>query len=305
MEYKDYYKILGVDKNASEQEIKNKFRKLAKKYHPDLNPDNKEAEKKFKEVNEAYEVLSDPEKKKQYDTFGSSYDFSNGQNFDPSQYGFDFGNGSYTYTTGGDFSDFFNMFFGGNPGRSSSSRGFGINFDDILGKNRKSKKKANYESEIEVTLKDAYKGVKKDVRLSLGGQIKNISVNVPAGIKPSQKVRVKGDKYGLDGDILFKVNILTGTDTTLDGLDIVRKLEVYPWQAALGEKVEVETFKGKIRLSLPKNVSSGKKIKLRGNGYKDMKGNSGDLYLEVSIVNPDYSKEGLELFEKLKELHNK
>jgi len=116
MEYKDYYKILGVSKDASKEEIKRAYRKLAKKYHPDLNPGNKEAQERFKEINEAYEVLSDDNKRRQYDAFGSAYNFTHGQNFDPSQFGFEnFGNGyRYTYTTNGaeGFSDFFKMFFG-------------------------------------------------------------------------------------------------------------------------------------------------------------------------------------------------
>ena len=119
MEYKDYYKILGVEKDATEQKIKSQYRKLAKKYHPDLNPDDKVAQEKFKEINEAYEVLGDKEKRKRYDTFGSNYDFAGGQNFDPSQYG-------YTYTSsgnGGGFSDFFDLIFGRDA--KSDQGGFG------------------------------------------------------------------------------------------------------------------------------------------------------------------------------------
>lgn len=134
MEYKDYYKILGVDEKASQDDIKKAYRKLAKKYHPDLHPDDEKSQDKFKEVNEAYEVIGDEEKRKQYDTFGSSQNFSNGQNFDPSQYGF--GGDSYTYTSsdGGDFSDFFNMFFGGGGARSSSARSSsGFDIGDLFG----------------------------------------------------------------------------------------------------------------------------------------------------------------------------
>ena len=131
MEYKDYYKILGVDKDASEDDIKKQYRQMAKKYHPDLNPDNEEAQEKFKEVSEAYEVLGDEEKRSQYDNFGSSHNFSGGQNFDPSDFGFGGGGRSYSYSSsaGGDFSDFFNAFFSGGGGGAGMG---GMNMDDIF-----------------------------------------------------------------------------------------------------------------------------------------------------------------------------
>lgn len=305
MEYKDYYKILGVDKKATDQEIKNAFRKLAKKYHPDLHPDDKVSQEKFKEVNEAYEVLSDSKKRQQYDTFGSGYNFTNGQNFDPS--GFDFGSGgSYTYTSGdANFSDFFNTFFGGmnDFGRSSSRSSGGINIDDLLGRGKKNKRtvEPSYESELSVSLREAFDGCEKEIELMLNGLRKRVTVKVPAGILPNQKIKVKGKKFGIDGDVFFKVHIRSDAKMKLENLNITQKLEVYPWQAALGDAVEVETFRGKVKVKLPKAVSSGKKVKLTDKGYRDMKGNIGDLYLEISIVNPpQYSTEQLTLFEQLR-----
>ncbi|MBC8590353.1 DnaJ C-terminal domain-containing protein [Wansuia hejianensis] len=305
MEYKDYYKILEVDKNASQDEIKKSFRRLAKKYHPDLHPDDKSAQEKFKEINEAYEVLGDKEKKKKYDMFGSSYNFTGGQNFDPSQFGF--GNGStYTYSTsadGGDFSDFFNMFFGG-----GGSKG-GFNINDLFG-GRSSRgfkkpkaKKQSYESQLNIKLEEGYKGITKEVSLNIGGQTKNIKVKVPEGILPGKKLKVKGEKWGLDKDILFNINFIEEDRIKLDGLDITLKIDILPWEAALGTKIVVSTLKGKIKVSIPKGMAGGKKIRIPKNGYKDMKNNVGDLYIQINIVNPPkLTKEEEDLYRKLNEI---
>ncbi len=306
MEYKDYYKILGVEKTSSQDEIKRAYRKLAKKYHPDLNPNDDKAQERFKEINEAYEVLGDEEKKKRYDTFGSGYDFTNGQNFDPSQYGF--GDGySYTYTTnGGDFSDFFNMFFGGMGGRErSSSRAGGFDLGNLFGGGKKGGKKEtpSYESELNITLEEGYNGITKNVNLNIGGENKSLSINIPKGILPGKKLKVKGEKWGIGGNILFKINFIEDGKNRLNGLDIVSKLDLFPWQAALGDKVVVSTLDGKIKIDIPSAISSGKKIRIPKKGYKDMKGNQGDLYIEINIVNPpSLTEEEINLYEKLKEI---
>ncbi len=305
MEYKDYYKILGVDKSSSQDEIKKAYRKLAKKYHPDLNPNDTKAQEKFKEINEAYEVLGDEDKKKKYDTFGSGYDFTNGQNFDPSQFGFeDFGNGyRYTYTTGGNgggFSDFFNMFFGG--------QNFGVG--DIFGGRSKRGRNASYEaprqsyeSELNITLEEGYHGTTKDVNLRIGGEIKSLSVKVPKGIFPGKKLKVKGEKWGINGDILFKINFIEDGRNTLEGLDIIYKLDLLPWEGALGTQVIVNTLSGKIKVTIPEAISSSKKIRIPKKGYIDMKNNVGDLYIEVNIVNPPtLTEEEKKLYEQLKSI---
>ncbi|MDR7857415.1 J domain-containing protein [Tissierella sp.] len=304
MEYKDYYKILEVDKNSSQDEIKKSYRKLAKKYHPDLNPDNNKAQEKFKEINEAYEVLGDEDKKKKYDTFGSGYNFTNGQNFDPSQYGF--GNGGYTYTSsgGGDFSDFFNMFFEG-AGQRGSNRSGGFDLGNLFGGGRKSSKKVapSYESELNITMEEGYHGITKDITLNIGGENKTLSVNIPKGIFPGKRLKVKGEKWGIKGDILFKINFMEDRKNELDGLNIISKLDLLPWEAALGEKKVVKTMDGKIKIDIPKAISSGKKIRIPKKGYKDMNGDQGDLFVEINIVNPpSLSEEEIELYEKLKEI---
>ena len=305
MEYKDYYKILEVDKSASQDEIKKQYRKLAKRYHPDLHPDDKNAQEKFKEINEAYEVLGNEEKKKQYDTFGSSYNFSGGQNFDPSQYGF--GDGyTYTYSSsdGSGFSDFFNMFFGGGGTQSS---GFNIN-DIFSSSSRRSSRsgyspRQSYESELNITMEEGYNGTTKEVSLNFGGETKNLSIKIPKGIFPGKKLKVKGEKWGISGDILFKINFIDNQKYRLDGLDIISKVGVLPWEAALGTKAIVDTLDGRIKVNIPKGIESGKKIRIPKRGYKDMKNNVGDLYIEINIVNPPHlSKEEEELYKKLREI---
>lgn len=300
MEYKDYYKILGVDKNASNDEIKKAYRKLAKQYHPDLNPNNEKAQEKFKSISEAYEVLGDPDKKSKYDTFGSGYNFNNGQNFDPSQYGFGGGN----YSSGGDFSDFFNMFFGGSK---SSSRAGGFDIGNLFGGNRKTTRKPQtYESDLNITIDEAYTGISKDINLNINGEIKTITANVPKGILPGKKLKVKGDKWGVPGDVLLKINIVNDQKKRLEGIDIISKVDLLPWEAVLGGKVVVFTMDGKIKIDVPKLISSGKKIRIPKKGYKDMEGNQGDFYAEINIISPtDISEEEKVLYEKLRELNNK
>ena len=292
MEYKDYYKILGVDKSTSQNDIKKAYRKLAKRYHPDLNPDDNKAQEKFKGINEAYEVLGDADKKKKYDQFGSNADYSNGQNFDPSQYGFGGGGGSYSYNSSGGegFSDFFNMFFGG--GGSKSSRNSRSSFQQAP--------RQSYESQLNITLEEAYNGATKDITLNFMGENKNLAIKLPKGILPGKKLKVKGEKWGIDGDILFQINFVTDNENTLDGLDVISKQNVLPWEAALGAKVVVNTLSGKIRVNIPEGIVGGKRIRIPKKGYIDIKGNTGDLYIEINIVNPtEMTPEMLKLYEEL------
>ncbi len=300
MEYKDYYKILGIDKNASNADIKKSYRRLAKKYHPDLNPNDQKAQEKFKEINEAYEVLGDEDKRKKYDAFGSGYNFTDGQNFDPSQYGFgNFGNGySYTYTTeGGEgFSDFFNMFFGG--------RDFGIS-DLFGGGSARAGRSApqSYESELNITLEEGYKGTTKTVSFRIGNENKSLSVKVPKGILPGKKIKIKGEKAGINGNVYLKVNFIPDKKLKLEGLDIYKEIDLLPWDAALGTKVVVETLEGKIKVSIPPNMNRDKKIRIPRKGYRDMKGNRGDMYIQGNIVNPpNLTEEQKRLYEQLRDI---
>ena len=304
MEYKDYYKILEVEKNSSQDEIKKAYRKLAKKYHPDLNPNDNKAQEKFKEINEAYEVLGDVEKKKKYDTFGSSNDFSGGQNFDPSQYGY-----SYTSSSDGDFSDFFSTFFGG--GGSGGSRGFNINdlfggggrASSGFGSKRHQPQRQSYESDLGITLAEGYMGETKEISLNFGGETKKMSIKIPKGIFPGKRLKVKGEKWGIDGDVIFKINLIDDAKNRLEGLDIISRMDLLPWEAALGTKTIVTTLSGKIKVNIPKGIAGGKRIRVPNKGYVDMNNNTGDLYIEVNIVNPPHlSEEEVKLYEELKKI---
>ena len=299
MEYKDYYKILGVDKGASQDEIKSSYRKLAKKYHPDLNPNDSSAQEKFKDINEAYEVLGDENKRKKYDRFGSGYNFTNGQNFDPSNFGFEnFGRGgTYTYTTSSEgFSDFFNMFFGGDD--------FGISdlFGGMAAGGFKQAERQKYEAEINITIEEGFNGITKPLSFRIGNKNKTLSVNVPRGILPGKKIKIKGEKAGINGDIYIKINFVENEKLRLEGLDLYKKIDIYPWDAALGTELVIDTLSGKkVKVKIQTNIQTGKKIRIPRKGYRDMKGSKGDLYIETNIVNPpNLSKEQIKLYKELK-----
>lgn len=315
MEYKDYYAILGVDKNSSQADIKKAYRKLAKKYHPDANKGDKKSEEKFKEINEAFEVLGNEEKKKKYDMFGQSGNFYQGMDFDPSEFGFGGFGGrghTYTYTTGnGDFSDFFNMFFGGGAGSGSA---FG--FDDIFGNSTRTRHNTrsysqqpgqDIESETQVDIKEAYNGSKKQFTIDTGMGKQSISVTIPAGITPGKKIKLKGQGLpgptGVKGDLYIKIQIKPDPKFILNGLDITSVLEILPWDAYFGTDKIVETLDGKIKLKVPPQIQSGNKIKVPNKGYKDMQGKRGNLYVEIKIVNPSsLPPEGEEAYKKLRQL---
>ena len=307
MKYKDYYEVLGVSKNADEKEIKSAYRKLAKKYHPDLHQGDEAAAEKFKEVSEAYEVLSDKDKRKKYDTFGSNYDFSSGYDFDPSQYG-------YTYTTGGsgaDFSDFFETIFGSSRSGKGGNFSGGFNINDIFGdfssksRGRSANKARNkFESELSISIKEAYEGITKNVSLTYNKKEYQVAVKIPKGITRGKKVKVKGEKFGLPGDILFKINIRDEKDLVLDGLDITKTENIYPWDAALGGSKTVETLDGKLKLKIPENFVGGNKMRIPSKGFKDLKGKVGDLYVIFNIINPKkLSDDQIKLYKELQNLN--
>lgn len=288
MKYKDYYEILGVEKNATANDIKKAYRKLAKKYHPDLNGGSKEAAEKLKEINEAYEVLSDDNKKKRYDQFGSAY--HDGMNFDPSQFG-------YSYTTAGasGFSDFFETIFGSGGFNSQSSEGFRDIFKGFSTNQRQHRNKYNISHTI--NLEEAYKGGEEKVQVYIGNISKEILIKWPAGITNGKSIKIKGEKFDISGDIYVEINI-KDVDK-LEGIDIIKDIDLYPWEAYFGIDKVIYTLEGKIKVKIPSNVQTDKKIKLKGKGFKDIKGNKGDLYLYIKIKNPKLSKEQEEIYRKL------
>ncbi|OUR65795.1 cytochrome C biogenesis protein [Methylophaga sp. 42_25_T18] len=269
MEYKDYYKILEVSRDAPQDEIKKAYRKLARKYHPDVSK-VANAEEKFKEVGEAYEVLKDSEKRAQYDQFGSSY--GQGQSFNPPP-----GWGQHAGASGsGNFSNFFEGMFGGGMGGGGASDSFFAQGEDVSAK-------------ITVSLEDAFNGAKKSVRRPTGAnQGGTINVKIPAGITPGKKIRLSGQgKAGMGskaGDLYLEINIAPHTHYRLEDKDIYLDLPIAPWEAVFGAKVTVPTLAGKINLTIPENAKSGQKMRLKGRGLPGKE--PGDQFVVLQIMTP-------------------
>ena len=317
MQYKDYYNVLGVDKKASQEEIKKAFRKLAKKYHPDAQPGDKQSEEKFKEINEAYEVLGDSEKRKKYDQFGQAGNFTNGYDFDPSQYGFDGSQGFHYRTSAGnanDFSDFFNMIFGGGGFRSDSfGMGdlggiFGGNTGRSSGFSRKMNTRgSDIEAEIEITPEDGFNGTEQVINLK-GGSDNKISFRVPKGIKDGEKIKLSGQgergiNGGKSGDLYLRVKFVRSGSLELEGMNLSSSVDIYPWDAALGTEIPFNTLDGKIILKIPAGIQSDNRIRVAGKGYMGRDGSRGDLFIRVRLINPvKLTQEQKKLYEGLKEL---
>jgi len=328
--YQDYYKVLGVERNASQDDIQKAYRKLARKYHPDINKE-KGAEDKFKLLNEANEVLKDPEKRRLYDSLGSNW--KAGQEFKPPpgyeemfksfgqggagrrQQGgvqFDFGGG------GGGFSDFFSAIFGGGTG------GFGgPDLEDLFGPGASSGGRAAHQgqtltADITIPLEDAFNSATRNITLQLqevqpNGRSRVIprtyAVTIPPGTKEGSSIRLAGQgakgSRGGAGDILFKVHFAPHPRFSADGFDLVSPLKISPWEAVLGAKVEVQTLSGAVKLAIPAGSQSGQKLRLKSKGLPIDKNSRGDMFVELKIVVPDtLSAAERELFEKLsKESH--
>lgn len=274
MEYKDYYKILGVARDASQDEIKKAYRRLARKYHPDVSKEA-DAEDKFKEVGEAYEVLRDPQKRAQYDQFGSSY--RHGQSFNPPP-GWDENMGGFG---GGNFSSFFENLFGGMGGMGGAAGG-GMG-DQFFAKGE------DVNAKITISLEDAYHGATKTIRRPAGAsQGGTINVKIPAGITSGKKIRLGGQgKAGMggkSGDLFIEVNIAPHKHYRLEGKDIYLDLPLAPWEAALGAKVTVPTLAGRINLTIPAGARSGQKMRLKGRGLPGKE--PGDEFVVLQIMTP-------------------
>ncbi len=303
MKFQDYYKVLGVDRNADQAAIKKAYRKLARKYHPDVNKEA-DAEERFKEVNEAYEVLKDPEKRKAYDQFGENW--KHGQDFNAGGWEQAAGSGF----EGADFSDFFEQIFrqhaaGGGSGRRSYSYGFGgdAGFDGMgggsySGYRPRPRKGQDQTLKLDITLEEAYHGGEKLIQLSRtepgsGGVVtptmKKLKINIPKGVQQGQKIRLAKQGHpslsgGEPGDLLLEINILPHRHFRLDGRNILLTLPVAPWEAALGEKVTVPTLDGKVDLKLKAGIQSGQKMRLKGRGMPGKP--KGDQLVEIQIHTP-------------------
>ncbi len=305
MDYKDYYKILGVSKSAGQDEIKKAYRKLAIKYHPDKTQGDKAKEEKFKEISEAYEVLGDPEKRKKYDQLGSNWkQYQNfggagGQGgFDWSQFtggqqGGNYGGFSFEGDPGG-FSDFFQHIFGGGFGSSGtdSRRAPKYKGRDIV-------------SEMNITFEEAYHGSTRIINLDG----KKFRIKIKPGVKNGQKIRLAGKgspgmNGGPAGDLYITIKVLPDAKFKRDGNDLFSDLNIDIPTAVLGGKARVETPDGKIvSLTIPAGTSCGKKLRLKGKGmpYYEHPTKHGDLYVETKITVPaKLSREQKSLYEKLK-----
>lgn len=303
VEYKDYYQLLGVDRKASQDEISKSFRKLARKYHPDLNQGDKAAETKFKEINEAYEVLKDEEKRKLYDQLGPNW--QHGQQFSNQGGGFDFSQFQGGQGGAHGFSDFFETLFGQRGGGSTFTNfedfnfGGGENpFGAFTGQGRRTprpRKGQDIEARLNLTLEDAYRGGKKTITLPnpADGQNKTLDVSIPAGVRNGARIRLSGQGMpgtsgGQPGDLFLKVEYLPHAQFKVeDGTTVVYDLPLAPWEAVLGAKVRVPTLDGTVEVSIAPGSSSGKKLRLREKGMGSGHAR-GDQIVRLMIRVPDH-----------------
>ncbi|TDE15678.1 DnaJ C-terminal domain-containing protein [Dyadobacter psychrotolerans] len=290
MAFVDYYQILGLEKTASDKDIKNAYRKLARKYHPDLNPDDKEAQKKFQELNEANEVLSDPEKRKKYDQYGK--DWQHGEEYERARQSRGRAQQSAGWNAGDDgggFSDFFESMFG-------SSSGFG-------GGRQTRFRGQDYKAEVNLTLLEAYETHKQT--LNVNG--KNIRITVPAGIENGQTIKISGhggpgSNGGPNGDLYLTFTVANDDKFKRSGSDIHLKADVDLYTAVLGGDLIIETLSGKVKLSVQPETQNGTAVRLKGKGFPVYKkeGSFGDLYVTFNVKIPtNLSDKQKELFTEL------
>ncbi|WP_439882967.1 DnaJ C-terminal domain-containing protein [Pontibacter sp. MBLB2868] len=308
MEYKDYYKILGVDKTASQADIKKAYRALAKKYHPDKTKGDPAAEEKFKDISEAYEVLGDKEKRQQYDQLGSNWrQFQQGGGAGGQYYGRPGGGfqGGYSQSDindmfgggGGGFSDFFEQFFGGGAGfgQAQGSRG-----------RTRPQKGHDYQAEIEITLQEAFAGTSR--LLNVNNQ--QLRIKIKPGVTSGQTLRIKGkgaEAAGGAGDLYIQVTVKPDANFERKGDDLYTSLPLDMYTAILGGDALVKTMSGELKLKIPAGTQSGKTLRLRGKGMPlyDKPDLHGDLYVKIDIKLPtNLTSEERSLFERLRELRH-
>lgn len=294
MAFIDYYKILGITKKATEADIKKAYRKLARKYHPDLNPNDKVAEKKFKEINEANEVLSHPENRKKYDQYGENW--KHADEFEKAktqqQYQQRSTQSSYGRQSQDDFSDFFNNMFGGSSSRTGGRQ---VKF-----------KGQDFNAELQLDLKDVYKTHKRT--LTVNG--KNIRITIPAGVENGQIIKIKGHggqglNGGPNGDLFIQFSIINNSNFKRDKDNLYAKVEIDLYKALLGGEHLIDTFDGQVKLKIKPETQNGTRVKLTGKGFPKYKkeGKFGDLFLTYQIKLPtNLSNKEKSLFEELQKL---
>lgn len=310
MEYKDYYKVLGVAKDASEADIKRAYRKLARKYHPDVNPGDKKAEERFKEINEAYEVLSDAERRRKYDQLGSSYaqwqqrggapgGFDWSQWTTPGGVHVEYGDLSDLFGQGG-FSDFFNAIFGGMGAPSAAGAGRRANVQ-MRGR--------DVEQQVEITLEEAFHGTQR----ILEKDGRRLEVKIPAGAVTGTKVRIAGEgSAGLGGapagNLYLVVKVLPHSLFKVEGNDLRCELPVPLYTAVLGGEVTVPALGGPVKLKIPPETQAGKVFRLRNQGLPHLRqpNQRGDLLVQIRVMIPTrLTDRERKLFEQLKQMREK
>ena len=295
MAFVDYYQVLGIGKNATEKEVKNAYRKQARKFHPDVNPNDKDAQKKFQEINEANEVLSDPAKRKKYDQYGK--DWKHADQYEAAgqrRPGAGRPPGSQQTYSGNfgesDFSDFFSSMFGGS-GRQSRQSSF---------------KGQDFNAELRLSLRDVYTTQKQTI--TVNG--KNIRLTIPAGIENGQTIKIKGHgaagiNGGPSGDLFITFSIANDPEFKRVGNDLFKNTEIDLYTAILGGEIQIDTLSGKVKLQVKPGTQNGTKVKLKGKGFPFYKNESqfGDLYITYSVIIPtDLSDKEKELFIELSHL---
>jgi curved DNA-binding protein len=292
--FRDYYESLGIPRGASDEDIRRAYRKLARQYHPDVNKEPG-AEDRFKEVSEAYEVLRDPEKRQRYDRLGANWkagdDVSGAAGFEEffrrgsggADGGFEDSGVRVEFGGEGDFSDVFGDLFGG--------RGGGSIFDSFTGG-----RAAEQEAVLELSLEDALNGGRR--RLAIGDR--ELEVEIPPGIRDGQRLRIRGEGDG--GDLILRIRLRRDPRFRVKGDDLYTDLALAPWEAALGATVPVQTLTGSARLTVPAGSSSGRRLRLRGEGLPREDGGRGDLYAVISVKVPkNLTTRERELFEQLRD----
>jgi curved DNA-binding protein len=299
MEYKDYYKILGVTKGASAKEIKAAYRRLARKHHPDVNPGRKQAEARFKEINEANEVLSDPEKRRRYDQLGANWEAFGGQPDGAGTWP-----GARVRVEGfddlGGFSDFFRTFFAGTGGAPAG-------FEEAFGRSEDLRAAAHVEHAVELTLEEVFRGTTR--RLRMGERGREVEVKIPAGVREGSRVRVAGEggagPGGARGDLYLRVHVAPHARFERKGDDLQTTVAARLTTAVLGGELEVLTLEGRVNIKVPAGTPAGRVFRLRGQGLPRLEagGGRGDLLATLSVELPkDLSGRERELFEELKRL---